>query len=304
MNAVSGRPDGLGVDHRRVAADHAALLEPADPLVHRRGGQPGGLAQVGVAHPAVAARAGRRSGGRVLHARTPYGVRARSAADAAGSRAGTCAGEGAGATAACSSASADLADRAVRQADVLHGRPRTASPPGVARRRGGRRWWWRHAGRATAAEAAICSEAGRARARPTVPATRASRRAPRPAVVLHRTVRIGALPSEVPSRPGRPRGADVPARLDVRAGLATHSPRCLGDRFSPCPCSPEGAWVGEGSRDHRVPNTPPGWRAGGTSTAAGQVLRASPSRLGRRRCPTVGPVGGCRHRPRGPRVRV
>ena len=48
-----GQPDGLGVDDRGVAADDAALLQPAHPLVHGRRGQARGLAQVGVAHPPV-----------------------------------------------------------------------------------------------------------------------------------------------------------------------------------------------------------------------------------------------------------
>ena len=47
------QPDGLGVDDGGVAADDTALLQPAHPLVHGRGGQARGLAQVGVAHPPV-----------------------------------------------------------------------------------------------------------------------------------------------------------------------------------------------------------------------------------------------------------
>ena len=53
MKAVSGRPDRLGVDDGGIAADDTALFQPAHPLVHGRGGQAGGLAQVGVAHPPV-----------------------------------------------------------------------------------------------------------------------------------------------------------------------------------------------------------------------------------------------------------
>ena len=53
MNAVSGRPIASWSTTARVAADDAALLQPAHPLVDRGGGQPGGPAQVGVAHPAV-----------------------------------------------------------------------------------------------------------------------------------------------------------------------------------------------------------------------------------------------------------
>ena len=42
-----------GVQDRSVALDHAALLEPADPLLSGGRGQPGLLADVGVRHPAV-----------------------------------------------------------------------------------------------------------------------------------------------------------------------------------------------------------------------------------------------------------
>ena len=53
MNAVSGRPSCVVVDGGAVPRDQAALLEPLHPLVHGRGGQPGGLAEVGEGHPAV-----------------------------------------------------------------------------------------------------------------------------------------------------------------------------------------------------------------------------------------------------------
>ena len=53
MNAVSGRSEGRVVDHCGVALDDAALLEAAHPLVDRGGGHAHGLAEVGVAHPAV-----------------------------------------------------------------------------------------------------------------------------------------------------------------------------------------------------------------------------------------------------------
>ena len=62
------QPHGLRVDHRGVPADHTPLLQPADPLVHGRGGQPGGPAQVGVAHPAVAAQQADDLAVDVLHA--------------------------------------------------------------------------------------------------------------------------------------------------------------------------------------------------------------------------------------------
>ena len=52
-NAVTIRFELLGVEHRPVALDHTALLQPADPLLGGGGGQAGLLADVGVGHPAV-----------------------------------------------------------------------------------------------------------------------------------------------------------------------------------------------------------------------------------------------------------
>ena len=52
------------VDGGAVPRDQAARLQPLDPLVHRRGGQPRGLAEVGEGHPPVLGQQPRGSGGR------------------------------------------------------------------------------------------------------------------------------------------------------------------------------------------------------------------------------------------------
>ena len=69
MNAVSGSPSCVVVDRGAVAHDQAALLEPLDPLVHRRGGQAGRLAEVGERHPAVGGEQLQDAAVGVLHAR-------------------------------------------------------------------------------------------------------------------------------------------------------------------------------------------------------------------------------------------
>ena len=53
MNAVSGRPSWSWSTVAPYPRDQAARLQPLDPLVHRRGGEPGGLAEVGEGHPPV-----------------------------------------------------------------------------------------------------------------------------------------------------------------------------------------------------------------------------------------------------------
>ena len=53
MKAVRGRPDQVVVQDGRVGLDQAPALQSLDPLVHRRGGQAGRLAEVGERHPAV-----------------------------------------------------------------------------------------------------------------------------------------------------------------------------------------------------------------------------------------------------------
>src|SRR5436305_15336018 len=62
--------DGVSVDHRVIAAEHAALLQPPDPLVNRGDGQARLLGKIGKASPAVLGQQPHDLPVEILHART------------------------------------------------------------------------------------------------------------------------------------------------------------------------------------------------------------------------------------------
>ena len=67
------QPDLVVVDRGAVPGDQPALLQPLDPLVHRRGGQTGRLAEVGERHPPVGGQERQDAPVEVFHARHPSG---------------------------------------------------------------------------------------------------------------------------------------------------------------------------------------------------------------------------------------